>query len=64
MKTARARIVISVAQAVGCKGPVVVIDQKAAEEGQGWRITLSPTPTAISVRSYRGERPWVFNNGE
>ena len=55
----RAAIVISAAQAVGCKGPAVVIDQTAAALGEGWRITLSPTPRAESVRSYRGERPWA-----
>jgi competence protein ComEC len=54
---ARAAVVVSAAQVTACKGPIVVIDQKAA--GEGWRITLSPTPTAASVRSYRGERPWV-----
>ena len=59
---ARAAVVVSAAQAPDCKGPAVVIDQKAA--GEGWRITLSPTPTAISVRSYRGERPWVVGSGE
>ena len=55
----RATIVISAAQAFHCQGPQVVIDQKAAERGQGWRITLSPRPTAISVRDWRGDRPWV-----
>jgi competence protein ComEC len=55
----RARILVSTAAAVGCTGPAVVIDQKAAREGEGWRVTLSPTPTAISVRELRGERPWV-----
>ncbi len=53
---ARAAVVVSTAQAQGCKGPAVVIDQKTA--GEGWR-TLSPVPAAVSVRSYRGERPWV-----
>ena len=63
---ARARIVISAAQAPNCKGPAVAIDQRAAEEGEGWRVTLSPAPTAISVRQVRGERPWVaaLNSGE
>jgi hypothetical protein len=56
---ARAKVVVSTAQAVNCKGPAVVIDQRAAEEGEGWRVTLSPAPTTISVRDYRGERPWV-----
>jgi len=57
----RAKIVISAAQAVGCKGPAVVIDQRAAEQGEGWRVTLSLRPNAISVRQLRGERPWVSN---
>jgi competence protein ComEC len=56
---AQAQIVVSTAQATNCKGPAVLIDQKAAAEGEGWRITLSPVPSAQSVRSYRGERPWV-----
>jgi hypothetical protein len=51
--------VVSAAEALGCKGPAVVIDQKAAADGEGWRITLSSAPTAQSVRHYRGERPWV-----
>jgi competence protein ComEC len=57
----RAQIVVSAADAIGCKGPAVVIDQKAAEEGDGWRVTFTSTPTAISVRQLRGERPWVSN---
>jgi competence protein ComEC len=55
----RAKIVVSAAKAFICKGAAVVIDQKAAQVGEGWRVTLSPTPTAISVRELRGERPWV-----
>ncbi|HWY63964.1 MAG TPA: hypothetical protein VNX61_02040, partial [Rhizomicrobium sp.] len=55
----RAKVVVSAAHAVGCKGPAVVIDKRAAEEGEGWRITFSPNPYAISVRALRGERPWV-----
>lgn len=55
----RAQVVISAAQAVNCKSPAVVIDQRAAEQGEGWRVSLSPTPTAVSVRAMRGERPWV-----
>jgi competence protein ComEC len=55
----RANIVVSAAAAIGCKGPAVVIDQMSAQAGEGWRVTLSPTPTAISVRELRGERPWV-----
>jgi competence protein ComEC len=61
---ARARVIVSAAAAVGCKGPHVVIDQKAAEQGEGWWITLSPMPTAISVRQLRGERPWVARSTE
>jgi competence protein ComEC len=55
----RAMVVISAAQAPHCAGPAVVIDQKSAERGEGWRVTLSPIPSAISVRQSRGERPWV-----
>jgi competence protein ComEC len=55
----RAQIVVSAAQAKNCKGPAVVIDQRAAEQGEGWRVTLSTIPTAISVRALRGMRPWV-----
>ena len=52
----RAAILVSAADAPGCKGPAVVIDQAAAAEGEGWRIGL--VPSAESVRHYRGERPW------
>lgn len=55
----RAQVVVSAAQATACKGPAVVIDQKAGKQGEGWRITLSSPPVAVSVRAYRGERPWV-----
>ena len=55
----RAKVVVSAAMAVNCKGPAVVIDQTAAAGGEGWRVSLSPTPTAVSVRQSRGERPWV-----
>jgi hypothetical protein len=58
---ARATVLVSAAQASGCKGPAVMIDQKAAADSQGWRITLSPMPAAQSVRQYRGDRPWVVN---
>jgi competence protein ComEC len=54
----RAQIIVSAAAAFNCKGPTVVIDQKAVRDGQGWRVTLSPVPTAISVRELRGDRPW------
>jgi competence protein ComEC len=57
----RAQVVISAAQAGRCDGPAVVIDRTAAEQGEGWRVMLVPTPSAISVRSARGERPWVKN---
>jgi competence protein ComEC len=55
----RAAVVVSTAQASACKGPAVVIDEKAAEKGEGWRVNLSPAPMAVSVRELRGERPWV-----
>jgi competence protein ComEC len=58
----RASVVISAAQAIDCKGPAVVIDQGAAAHGEGWRVSLSPTPRAESVRDYRGRRPWVVNS--
>ena len=61
---ARAQVLVSAVQAPNCKGPAIVIDQKAAAEGEGWRITLSPAPAADSVRAYRGDRPWVVNNAE
>jgi len=54
-----AKIVVSAATSLECNGPAVVIDQKAAQAGEGWRVSLSPTPAAISVRALRGERPWV-----
>ena len=57
----RAKVVISAAQSAGCKGPSVMIDQRAAEHGESWRVRLSPTPSAVSVREMRGERPWVPN---
>jgi competence protein ComEC len=55
---ARTQVLVSAA-AANCKGPAVVIDQKAAATGEGWRVSLSPAPTAVSVREMRGERPWV-----
>jgi competence protein ComEC len=54
----RAQVVVSAASAA-CKGPAVVIDGAAATMGGGWRITLPPRPSAISVRDGRGDRPWV-----
>ncbi len=56
---ARAAVVVSAAAAVHCLGPAVVIDRNAAMAGQGWQVTLSDHPTAISVRATRGMRPWV-----
>jgi competence protein ComEC len=56
---AMAKVVASTATALNCKGPAVVIDREAAMRGQGWRVTLGLKPHAESVRSYRGERPWV-----
>src|SRR5258706_174729 len=44
----RAQILVSSA-AASCKGPAVVIDPKAAAKGEGWRVTLSPTPTACGL---------------
>jgi competence protein ComEC len=55
---ARAQVLVSAA-AANCKGPAVMIDQKAAATGQGWRVSFLPAPTAVSVREMRGERPWV-----
>lgn len=55
----RAVVSVSAAPAASCKGPALMIDQKAVAGGQGWRVTLSPTPMAESVRQYRGDRPWV-----
>jgi len=37
-----------------------VIDQGAG----GWRVTLSPTPSAVSVQQVRGKRPWVVDSSE
>jgi len=56
---ARAQILVTAAQATNCKGPAVMIDQKGAAEGEGWRIRFSTRPVAESVRQYRGERPWA-----
>ena len=54
-----AKIVVSAAVAPACKGPAVVIDHDAAVTGEGWRVNLSPEPSAQSVRGDRGMRPWV-----
>jgi competence protein ComEC len=56
---AMAKVVVSAAAALACKGPMVVIDREAAAKGQGWRVDLSPRPYAQSVRAQRGARPWV-----
>ncbi len=55
---AHAQIVINPALSSACKGPALLINQGAVEQGQGWRISLS-SRTAESVRERRGERPWV-----
>jgi competence protein ComEC len=54
-----AKIVVSAAAALACKGPAIVIDHDKAMTGQGWRVNLSPDPNAQSVRAERGARPWV-----
>ncbi|MFO1247994.1 MAG: ComEC/Rec2 family competence protein [Alphaproteobacteria bacterium] len=59
---ARAQVIVSTA-VMSCKGPTLVIDGAVAASGQGWRISLSG-PSAVSVRSYRGVRPWVINTAE
>lgn len=55
---AHAQIVINPALSSACKGPALLIDRRAAEQGQGWRISLSSL-TGESVRDRRGMRPWV-----
>ncbi|HEY1876681.1 MAG TPA: hypothetical protein VGG66_04390, partial [Rhizomicrobium sp.] len=60
----RAQVLLSAVVAADCKGPIVMIDEKAAADGEGWSITLPPAPAAESVRRYRGERPWVVNISE
>jgi competence protein ComEC len=60
----RAQVLVSAAAASNCQGPAVVIDQKTAAIGEGWRVTLSSPPTAVSVREQRGNRPWVASNAE
>jgi hypothetical protein len=61
----RAVVVINAAQG-SCKGPAIVIDQKAAADGQGWGITLSSPPTATSSGAPRrpspGPAPWKTCN--
>jgi competence protein ComEC len=55
---ARARVLVG-AVAANCKGPAVLIDRDKAMAGQGWQVTLTPAPSAQSVRQWRGDRPWV-----
>jgi competence protein ComEC len=55
---ARASVLIS-AVAASCRNPVVLIDRDRAMAGQGWQVTLTPVPSAQSVRQWRGMRPWV-----
>jgi competence protein ComEC len=52
----RAQVMISAVDS-GCKGPAVLIDQRAAQDGQGAAIMLSPLRME-SVRGWRGDRPW------
>ena len=59
---ALAQVVVTTADAA-CQGqaikrPGIVIDSKAAAQGEGWRVSLSPL-SAHSVRAARGARPWV-----
>jgi hypothetical protein len=42
----------------------VLIDRDTALAGQGWQVTLTPAPSAQSVRQWRGMRPWVANSAE
>jgi competence protein ComEC len=56
---ALAKVVVSAAAALACKGPMVLIDRETAAGGQGWRVRLTPRPHAQSVRAQRGARPWV-----
>jgi competence protein ComEC len=61
---ARAQVMVSAAAAIGCQGPAVVIDQKTATAGEGWRIAFSSPPSATSVRDYRGNRPWTVRRAD
>jgi competence protein ComEC len=54
---ARAAILVT-PLTTGCKRPALVIDGKAAQDGEGWAIRLAPL-SATSVREARGRRPWV-----
>ncbi len=54
----RAQVLVS-AVVANCKGPAVVIGRDAAAAGEGWQVTLSQIPSAVSVRQMRGDRPWV-----
>jgi competence protein ComEC len=53
-----ANVLVSAVDA-DCQGPAVVIGARQAGAGEGWRMTLSPSPHADSVRAWRGQRPWV-----
>ena len=57
---ARAQVLVSAVE-VNCNGPKVLIDRHAAAAGEGYQMTLSPAPSALSVRKIRGERPWVVS---
>ena len=52
-----AHILVSAVDA-DCGLPGLVIDRRAAANGEGWAISLSPLH-AQSVREWRGARPWV-----
>ena len=55
-----ARAVVVINTATGpCNGPQVFIDRTQAAGGQGWSLRLSSSTSAISVRDWRGMRPWV-----
>ncbi len=58
----RAQVLVSTAVA-RCRTPEVLIDRDAAEAGEGWQVTLSPVPSVLSVRQWRGNRPWVPASG-
>jgi len=53
---ARAQVLVSAIDA-GCKGPAVLIDQRATQSGQGAAIMLLPL-RILTVRDWRGDRPW------
>ena len=53
-----AAILVSVAS-VACKGPRFIADGQRAARDQGYAIRFTPELEIESVRSRRGERPWV-----